>query len=161
MIRSIQKIIEQLKHHFALARLEHKEDTIVEKDGYTVVQRTGTHQEDDSPICMPSTLFELKGGNKVIAKSLCSYENSEMESAGPMIELFETAKEWQGNGFGSMLLDAIETHYGRIFRSITESSPVMFHVCYNTSFAASQWFQFRGGFEDLDGMGEELGKYLE
>lgn len=153
-------VIEKLNdHHFALGRIEHKEETILDEDGWTIVQRTGGRDAEDMK-CSPGTMFLLKKGNKIISKALCSYSNGEMDASGPTIELLETAAEWQGHGHGTRLLEAIEEHFEAIFENVLEvGARVKFNVCYVTNFNASQWFQHQG-FHDLDGMGEELGKEL-
>jgi GNAT superfamily N-acetyltransferase len=87
-----------------------------------MAQRTGDEEKHGF-----GTIFELKLGPKVIAKALCSYINS---PSGPTIERIETAEEWQGHGFGKMLLKGMESYF--------------------------EWF-IEQGFEDWDGMGEKMG----
>ncbi len=95
---------------------------------------------------------------KVIAKALCSYQNSEMNSVGPTLELIETAKEWRQHGYGESLMRSINSYYCGKFESFT--GRVLFSVCHVTNFHAGKWFMTNHSFRDLDGMGEELGKYL-
>ena len=98
----------------------------------------------------------MKVGTKIIAKSLCTYKNSNLSSGGPTIQLLEVAKEWRHNGYGSKLVKAMEKFYSEEFFGIFG---VMFHVTeideeYEFRFFASQ------GFSDLSGIGEELEKPL-
>jgi N-acetylglutamate synthase-like GNAT family acetyltransferase len=84
-----------------------------------------------------------------------------MGNSGPtIIELFETAAEWRGHGHGARLLQAIETHFEEVFAQITAVPYLKLDVCHVTNFHASQWFQ-KHGFSDWNGMGKELGKYLD
>jgi hypothetical protein len=150
----------KLAFHFALGRVPHEAKTIAISDDLEVALRTGnrsTNLEDAN--CRPGTLFELKKNGKVISKCLCSYRNCEMDNAGPTIELFETAAEWQCHGYGDQLMSVVESHFEDVFASVTEHTRVKFNVCYVTNRHACEWFLVQG-FEDWDGMGEELGKYL-
>ncbi len=108
-------------------------------------------------------MFEFKIGEKVIAMALCSYWNCANESSGPTIEMIETAEEWQGHGFGfgKTLLKGMESYFENTFDDIyvLHISRVNFNVCYVTSSAAFEWF-IEQGFDDWDGMGEEMGKHF-
>ena len=80
-----------------------------------------------------------------------------MDSAGPTIELFQTAAEWCGHGFGTQLLD--KAYFREAFaNAIQANGRVKFNVGEVRNNEASIWFKNRG-FEDWDGMGEEFGKY--
>lgn len=147
----------QFSEHFALARVPHTRSTLVEEDGYTITQRTGNKEGSEN--CSIGTMFELKKYDKVITKCLCSYRNGEMDNVGPTIEQIETAAAWRQHGYGSALMEAIQSHFEDIFEPVMDQKRVKFNVCYVTNFEASRWFQHRG-FSDWDGMGEELGKHL-
>ena len=137
------------------AFIAHKEitETVEGATNLTVTLRSGNKNKNPASI---TTLFEMKLGTKTIAKSLCTYTNSNLSSAGPTIERLEVAKEWRRHGYGSKLVKAMETFYGKEFIGIYQA---MFHVteiddrC-DFLFFASQ------GFSDLSGIGEELGKHL-
>lgn len=121
-----------------------------EASNLTVTRRSGNKAEDPSSI---TTLFEMKVGTKIIAKSLCTYKNSNLSSPGPTIERLEVAKEWRRHGYGSKLVKAMEKFYREEFVGIYQA---MFHVTeideeYEFRFFASQGFS---------GTGEELGKPL-
>jgi hypothetical protein len=59
---------DQLKAHFVFGRFKHTETIFDEQDGFTITKRTGNAKGGTS--CSLGTLFFLKKGNKVIAKSL-------------------------------------------------------------------------------------------
>ena len=152
--------------HFALGRVEHTKAKI-DSEQLEVVQTTGDLESDGggsrrrsaSSLCSPGTLFELKLGDKVIAKALCSYKNSEMDNPGPTIELFEVAVQWRKHGHASTLLDAMTMYFTDVFADMESCARVKFNVCHVTSQQACRWFLL-AGFQDWDGMGEELGMYL-
>ena len=127
----------------------------VDKTGHlTVTRRSGNKSEDPSSI---STVFEMKLGNKIIAKSLCTYKNPNLSSAGPTIELLEVAKEWRRQGYGSKLVKAMEKFFSNEFFGIYRAT---FHVSEITDERSFRFFTSQG-FSDLSGgLGEELGKPL-
>lgn len=154
--------------YFKLALFPHESVslTIDAAKGVTLTRRTGNGPDSASEVDNPAgpakigTLFELKKNGKVVAKALCSYYNGDMNNPGPTIELFEVAKEWRCHGYGVLLLDAFTSYFEDIFANISlNDHAVKFNVCYCTTGHASRWF-IRQGFEDWDGMGEELGRYL-
>lgn len=150
---------EKLSGHFALGRARHEERTIPIREDVVVTVRTGNGGDGVKDGGRPGTLFELGKGSKVVSKCLCSYSNGEMDSSGPTIELFETAAQWQQHGYGAELMAIVEEHFENTFVKVAEQKRVKFNVCYCTNRHACQWFLSQG-FEDWDGMGEELGKYL-
>ena len=81
-----------------------------------------------------------------------------MISVNPTLELIETAKEWQQRGLGDALMRAIHSFYCAKFEQ--SRSRILFSVCHVTNFNAGKWLMRTPHFRDLDGMGEELGKYL-
>jgi hypothetical protein len=84
---------EKFAPHFALGRVGHEEKVVPIRNDLQVSIFTG-NAADKISACGIGTLFELKKGEKVICKALCSYSNGEMDaSAGPTIELIETAQE--------------------------------------------------------------------
>lgn len=154
---------------FALAKVPHVEVTMTvdspPAQGFTMTYRTGsgmasTQGNGGHPSSL-STLFELKKGAKTVAKSLCSYMNRQMGNPGPTIELLEVAKEWRRHGYGSRLLCRIRNHFEEIFLDddVGSVEPVKFNVCYCTNQDAFHFF-LSHGFQDWDGMGEELGMHL-
>jgi GNAT superfamily N-acetyltransferase len=151
-------IEEKFVPHFALGRVRHEEKVIPIHDDLAVSMRTG-NAEGNSKHCSVGTVFELKKGEKVICKALCSYSNAEMDASGPTIELLETAKEWQGHGYAKELLTFMEQYFEEVFEGVAEEKSVKFNVCYCTNGHACEWFLGQG-FRDWDGMGEELGKFL-
>lgn len=161
-VEAAAAVSEGLLPLFAIGKLAHEEKIWAVEvagnsgpDDLSIVQRTG----GDCPIGIGS-MFELKKGDKVIGKSLCSYYNGEMGEVGPTIEYFEIAEEWRKHGYGRMLLGEVEDFFVRLFGACAEDgSEVQFNVCNVTNGNASVWF-LNQGFEDLDGMGEELGKML-
>mmetsp|Transcript_18052 Transcript_18052/g.45662 ORF Transcript_18052/g.45662 Transcript_18052/m.45662 type:complete len:126 (+) Transcript_18052:214-591(+) len=102
----------------------------------------------------------LKAGGKMVSNCLRSYQNGEMGSTGPTIELFETAEDWHGYEYDSVLLRAVEEIYVEIFQEIFANNRVKLSVFHVTNGRTSRWFQERG-FPYLDGMGEGLGEYLK
>ena len=131
-----------------------------------------------------------RGNGKVIGKALLAYKNSEMDTSGPTLEIIEVATEWRQRGYGSALLTAVEDYYKALFspldtqdswrptgkpsRDMPPGEMSLYYVdlrrlvgvrglrlsaCYVNSAYASRWLQ-RRGFEDDDGMGEELSKLL-
>lgn len=152
-----QLVESAFSEHYCLARVPHVASTLSEEDGYIITQRTGN--KEGSKKCSIGTMFELKKYNKTISKCLCAYSNGEMEAVGPTIELVETAVAWRQHGYGTTLMEAIETYFEDLFEEVMAEKQVKFNVCYVTNAHASRWFQHRG-FQDWDGMGEELGKYL-
>jgi GNAT superfamily N-acetyltransferase len=127
------------------------------RPGYSLSGVTGI--SDDSKY--PSTLFLLKFGDKTVGKALCTYKNGEMDSVGPTLELIEIAKEWRHHGLGTQLMEEVESYFDDAFWNVIEArGSVLFSVCYVTSRYASLWFQDHLFFDNLDGMGEELGKPL-
>ena len=158
--------------HYVLGKVTHDETSRSPAnlpEDISITRRTGGEAQSSevgarrSRQLSPSsvgTLFELKKGNKVIAKALCSYRNCEMDNPGPTIELFEVAKEWRRHGYGKLLLHEVSSFFEDIFDNIVCSDEVVkYNVCYCTNGHACEWF-LRQGFEDWDGMGEELGTYL-
>ena len=158
--------------HYLLSKVTHDETSSTDDDGLpegiSITRRTGGEAQSSevgarrrlSPSSV-GTLFELNKGNKVIAKALCSYRNCEMDNPGPTIELFEVAKEWRRHGYGKLLLhQGVSSFFEDTFSNIVCSDEVVkFNVCYCTNRHACEWF-LRQGFQDWDGMGEELGRYL-
>ena len=144
--------------HYLLGKVTHDETSSTDglPEGISIIRRTG----GESPSSV-GTLFKLKKGNKVIAKALCSYSNAEMDNPGPTIELFEVAKEWRRHGYGKLLLhQGLSSFFEDTFDNIVCSDEVVkYNVCYCTNGHACEWF-LRQGFQDWDGMGEELGRYL-
>ena len=148
--------------HFALTAVPHEQDVLQEEEGVTISYLTGggtVHDGTEVSICAPGTLFTLNKFGKTICKCLCSYHNGEMGNAGPTIEIIETAGEWQCHGYARMLLYAVQDFFRDMFEAIEEHGRVKWNVCHVTNYHALQWF-LRFGFDDWDGMGEELGKYL-
>jgi GNAT superfamily N-acetyltransferase len=143
---------------FAICGLKCTEFTLpCSKPGYSLSGVNGVGDDSTSP----STLVLLKFGDKTVGKALCTYHNSEMGSVGPTLELIEIAKEWRRHGLGTLLMEALEHHFEDVFLNAIEAKgSVRFAVCYVTNRYASLWFQNNFDFEDLDGMGEELGKNL-
>lgn len=85
-----------------------------------------------------------------------------MCSVGPTLELIEIAKEWRRHGLGAMLMEELENNFRDVFEKVIEAKgSILFAICYVTNRYASQWFQNKLYFSDLDGMGEELGMRLE
>ena len=126
---------------------------------------TGSSTEDSSKASV-TTLFSLylkadssRSKDKVVSKALCSYQNGEMNSVGPTLELIETAKQWRRHGLGGALMRGINSFYCERFGAF--EGRVLFSVCHVTNFRAGRWFMRKHSFRDLDGMGEELGKYLD
>ena len=112
-----------------------------------------------------TTLFSLyfrdKEGpeEKLVAKALCSYQNMEIDRFGPTLELIETAREWRQHGLGDALMYAIEVFYLERFEHFRARIPIWFSICHAISYEAGQWFE-KFGFEDLDGMGDDMRKIL-
>lgn len=152
-----------LKFDFSLSKLQHESNEIpFDQAGYKVVVVTGS---GESPASV-SSKFTLTKGEKEVAKALLSYHNGEMSSVGPTLELLEVAKQWQQHGLGSSLMRAINKFLIDVFaqamvRNVGSTARIRFCVCYVTNANASSWFQRKHGFQDLDGMGEELGKHLD
>mmetsp|Transcript_45506 Transcript_45506/g.110215 ORF Transcript_45506/g.110215 Transcript_45506/m.110215 type:complete len:291 (+) Transcript_45506:217-1089(+) len=139
-----------------LGRVPHVEVTTKMGDsanGVTMTSRTGNGAGEDGI----STLFELKKGTKIVAKSLCTYANIGMQNPGPTIELFEVAEEWRCQGYAKLLLQGITDHFENMFFAHIEE--VKFNVFRCETDHAHEWFR-RQGFRDWDDSGEELGKYL-
>jgi GNAT superfamily N-acetyltransferase len=165
---SVQSLLAQdfalleLKHETSI--LAHSFDDIADDDcinEYSITTTTGTKQGDDEDGGSVSTIFVLKRKDKVVAKALCTYSNGEMDSVGPTLELLEVAQEWRRHGLGLALMEAVEGFHRNLCEPIVERGHrVLFAVCYVTNAYVSTWFQEQCDFEDLDGMGEELGKYL-
>ena len=162
----LDRIHQELSKDYDLATFPHvceelaiPEDVIDLKDGsYRLVAVTGASSEDETKTSV-STLFSLCfGSEKIVAKALCSYENSEMNSVGPTIEMFEVAEEWQGHRLGDALMRGVHSFYCAKFEDILTN--VLLSVCHVTNFHAARWFMSKHHFKDLDGMCEELGKYL-
>ena len=110
---------------------------------------------------MINTHFSLYFGDNdemIVTKALCSYQNGGMNSVGPTLEIIEAAKEWQRHGLGDALMRAIKCFYCTKFES--HHSRILFSVCQVTNMYAGKWFMRIHHFRDLDGMGDELGKYL-
>lgn len=150
---------EKFEPHFALGRVRHSEDTMeLDGENMSVSIRTGNNAEQRHGTSV-GTLFDLKKGNKVVSKCLCSYKNGEMDASGPTIELLETAAEWQRHGYATQLLEVVSEHFETIFDTVADEKRVKFNVCYCTNRHACEWFLGQG-FRDWDGMGEELGRYL-
>jgi len=149
------------KGNFALGRVFHEEKSVPIRDDLEVLVRTGGGAKHNVGVetTSPSSLFQLMKGNKVIAKCLCSYSNRGMEKSGPTIELFEMAQEWQQHGYAAELLEVVEGYVQEIFYVVDPHKLVNFNVCYVTNHEAYEWFLSKG-FDDCDGMGEELGKLL-
>ena len=151
--------------HYLLSKVSHDEvsSTVGLPQDISITRRTGSERSSDSGASSSSigTLFELKKGSKVIAKALCSYSNGEMDNSGPTIELFEVAKEWRNHGYGKLLLhQGLSSYFEDTFSNIVDAGEnVKYNVCYCTNRHACEWF-LRQGFQDWDGMGEELGRYL-
>mmetsp|Transcript_20862 Transcript_20862/g.51404 ORF Transcript_20862/g.51404 Transcript_20862/m.51404 type:complete len:361 (-) Transcript_20862:77-1159(-) len=136
-------VMEKFKPFFSLVRLDHTESVIleetkteiIENGRLTITKCTGnsSRKEESNPNdSRVSTLFLLKIGEKSVSKCLCTYLNWEMDDTGPTIELFETADEWEGIGFGSLLLDAVEEDFYRTFKEIGVNSDyqrIKFSVC--------------------------------
>ena len=178
-------VLSAFREHYKLAVIKHDEVSykINCGDDLTILRRTGnssktaTMPADKISASDIGTLFELKKSGKTIVKCLCSYENGEMDTPGPTIELFETAAEWKRHGYGKILLRHVEGHFWATFIGLSHANavynrsnpdfkiwgkkqgPVMLNVCYCTSSDAFKFF-LANGFDDLDGMGEELGKTL-
>jgi GNAT superfamily N-acetyltransferase len=147
---------------FALGELKCTEFSLTLDDdwpGYTLTGVTGVEDHSASP----STLFTLKfGTDKIVGKALCTYQNGGMGSVGPTLELIEIAKEWRRHGLGKMLMDELQYHFQDVYQKVIEAKgDILFSICDVTTRYASQWFQNKLFFSDLDGMGEELGMRLE
>ncbi|CAJ1936690.1 unnamed protein product [Cylindrotheca closterium] len=145
-----------LKHYeFGLVRHEEKRRLVNSSRGISLVSCTGGTGSS------VGTLFELQDGSgKTIAKALCAYRNAEMGNPGPTIELFEVFRGFRRKGFGKLLLEHVTEFFELIFCDEQDfAEPVNFNVCNCTNSHAAMWFM-RQGFQNWDGMGEELGKYL-
>mmetsp|Transcript_35040 Transcript_35040/g.52941 ORF Transcript_35040/g.52941 Transcript_35040/m.52941 type:complete len:342 (+) Transcript_35040:131-1156(+) len=166
------RVYQVFREHYDLAKFPHLQENVPIPDGvidfpgvYVLEAVTGSASEDEAKSSI-TTLFSLyysaeRGQSlekELIAKALCSYQNGEMCSVGPTLEMIETAKEWKQRGFGSALMRAIHSFYCRKFESY--NSLVLFSAC-NVSTSATQWFMRKHSFQNLDGIGEELGKYLD
>ena len=169
----------ELDEDYALIPLVHEEVTEkisgTNKKGrnnlnLSVTRRTGNESDTKETTISASnisTMFELKQGTKVIAKSLCTYEDNEVATPGPTVEILETAIEWRRHGYGSILMDYIESYFKNLFDElqidaiIDEDHPdykvwgkdqgnVKFNVCNCCNLKAHQFFRshgFRGGEE--------------
>mmetsp|Transcript_35039 Transcript_35039/g.52940 ORF Transcript_35039/g.52940 Transcript_35039/m.52940 type:complete len:344 (+) Transcript_35039:77-1108(+) len=167
------RVYQVLREHYDLGKFPHSQENVPIPDGvadfpgvYMLEAVTGSASEDEAKSSI-TTLFSLyysaeRGQSlekELIAKALCSYQNGEMCSVGPTLEMIETAKEWKQRGFGSALMRAIHSFYCTKFESY--NSRVLFSVCHVTNFYALKWFRQKHYFRILDGMGQELGKYLD
>ena len=164
-----------LKGDYELAEFPHvRQDLELEEEVTDAIDAPGTFRlealtgssTEDSSKASVTTLFSLylkddssRSKDKVVSKALCSYENGEMNSVGPTLELVETAKQWRRHGLGGALMRGINAFYCERFGAF--GGRVLFSVCHVTNFRAGRWFMRRHRFKDLDGMGEELGKYLD
>ena len=138
-----------------LALVAHDEvtETVDETSGLSITRRSGNKDNDPSSI---TTLFEMKLGSTIIAKSLCTYFN--MTNAGPTIKLFEVAKEWRRKKYGSKLVKAMNTYY-KTDAKVGSIYQAMIYVTENEERRALRFFK-RLGFSDPYGLGEELEKSL-
>jgi hypothetical protein len=166
------RIYQLLQEDYDLAKFPHvreelpiNTDAIDSPGSYRLEAVTGAKLggETKSSVTTHFSVYYVSGeggqsNDKVVAKALCSYENGEMNSVGPTLELIETAKEWQQHGLGDALMRAIHSFYCAKFEQ--SRSRILFSVCHVTNFNAGKWFMRKHHFRDLDGMGEELGKYL-
>jgi len=103
---------------------------------------TGSSTEDSSRASV-TTLFSLylkvdssRSKDKVVSKALCSYQNGEMNSVGPTLELVETAKDWRRHGLGGALMRGINSFYCERFGAFR--GRVLFSVCHVTNFRAGR-----------------------
>jgi GNAT superfamily N-acetyltransferase len=162
------RLCEELDEDFDLATFPHvREHVEITTDciggSYRLEAVTGDTRGSINK-CSINTLFKLyftddaSSNEKLVAKALYSYENAEMGTVGPTLEMIETAREWQRNGLGDALLEAIEEFYLERFGHF--QSEIWYSVCYVVNADAGRWLMKRHGFRDLDGMGEELGKVL-
>jgi len=166
------RVYQVFREHYDLAKFPHLQENVPIPDGvidfpgvYVLEAVTGSASGDEAKSSI-TTLFSLYHSKErgqslekaLIAKALCSYQNGEMCSVGPTLEMIETAKEFKQRGFGSALMRAIHSFYCRKFESY--NSLVLFSAC-NVSTSATQWFMRKHSFQNLDGIGEELGKYLD
>lgn len=96
-----------------------------------------------------------------IARGLWTYKNWEMSTWGPTLENVEVCVEWQRRGLGTRFYRAMEEQMLVPFRGvggIISQSGLNLSVCQCTSEHAARFFLSSCGFEDRDGMMEELGK---
>lgn len=109
------------------------------------------------------SLFTLSHNSKVVGKVLCAYQNGEVSTAGPTLEIIEIAQEWRGHGIGRDLLYFVEHYLKELWQehweAFNEDGEIRLSACNVNSREASSWFKKRG-FRDDDGMGEELSKQL-
>ena len=107
-------------------------------------------------------MFEVKFTSKRIStnisKALCAYYSEETKTPGPNLERFETASGWQGQGFGALLLEAIERYYRKKF---TESAGILTKLYIDNvlNLEAREWY-VRRGYQKLDESSGKLYKNL-
>jgi GNAT superfamily N-acetyltransferase len=146
-----------LKRHFRLTRVDHVERVLCDDPGITIIARTGTERGEIS--ASPSTVFHLIKRSRVISKALVSYFDHVTITAGPTIELMETAREWRCKGYGSMLLEEMERYFCEILQDILVDHAICFSVI-ELETEDDVGFFARRKFEHLDGFDDYLGKYL-
>jgi hypothetical protein len=165
------RIYEALKSDFDLAIFPHETESIDVDDldgSYRLDAVTGDKFGSDTKNSI-TTLFSLyrshaeheQPNDLLVAKALCSYENSEINCVGPTLEMIETAQEWQHRGLGTAMIQAIEIFYKGKFEEFR--SRVWFSVCRVTSYEVMKWlkgFGFRGSGSDFDCLGDDLLKVL-
>ena len=148
---------ELLCEDFGFGIVEHKETIIQLGGAISLKSCTGNRKGDIYGDI--GVLFELRKGKSVIGKARCSYLNGEMDSPGPSIEMFEIAKEWKGQGYGTLLLDEITCRFMTEFDAFDCKDNVRFHVSNVTHPSSRKWFLDRDFAVD-DHIGEELSQLL-
>jgi len=155
--QTAQFIENQLRNDFLLAKIDHVERNLpFVRAGFELTSITDIECEE------LGTYFLLKqrNTNEIVAKAHCSYQNTDAESPGPILDLIETGQEWRGKGFGISLLNAIEDFYRKIFANILNTEEdVRLYICNIKSHKTFEFLQERG-FRDDDGLGEMLSKSL-
>lgn len=124
-----------------------------------------THHDNQQDMFGSLFTFTHRASGKVVGKLLCAYQNSEMETAGPTLEIIEVATEWRGRSIGHDLLGFVKFYFEDMWEDYWERyleplyEEIRFSACNVTTRAVSEWFK-RQGFRDDDGMGEEMSKQL-
>lgn len=116
---------EELGKTFALGVCYCQEETVpCEMEGYTLSCVTCSS---------PSTMFTMKRGDKTVAKALCTYQNSEMDTVGPTVDMVEVTKEWRKQGLGKALMKAAQVCYSGKFEEAMVHEDVTLSICIVTT----------------------------